>query len=77
MGATRTLCPIWVGTITSPVRNGVAAVADWAEGVYTYVFRYGEMEAKIKDLEQENADLRQQIRDEEEAPGRMSSCVSC
>ena len=56
-----------VGTITSPVRNGVAAVADWAEGVYTYVFRYGEMEAKIKDLEQENADLRQQIRDEEEA----------
>ena len=53
--------------ITSPVRSGIAAVADWADGVSTYVFHYGEIQDQIQQLEQENADLRKQIRDGEAA----------
>ena len=30
-----------VTTITTPVRNGTAAVGDWIQGVSRYVFRYG------------------------------------
>ena len=36
-----------VNTITSPVRNGVAAVGDWVQGVSRYVFHYSEMEDQI------------------------------
>ena len=32
-----------VTTITTPVRNGAAAVGDWVQGVSRYVFHYGEM----------------------------------
>ena len=39
-----------VNTVISPVRGGVSAAADWLEGVYGYVFRYGEMEQELKDL---------------------------
>ena len=37
-----------VNTVISPVRGGVSAAADWLEGVYGYVFRYGEMEQELK-----------------------------
>lgn len=56
-----------VNTVTSPVRSGIAAVANWAEGVSSYVFHYGEIQEQIQQLEQENADLRKQIRDDEAA----------
>lgn len=56
-----------VTTITSPVRSGVAAVGDWIQGVSRYVFRYGEMEQQISDLEEENARLQEQIRESQEA----------
>ena len=56
-----------VTTITAPVRNGVAAVGDWVQGVSRYVFRYGEMEQQIADLETENAQLQEQIRESQEA----------
>ena len=56
-----------VTTITAPVRNGVAAVGDWVQGVSRYVFRYGEMEQQIADLETENAQLQEQVRESQEA----------
>ena len=56
-----------VTTITAPVRNGVAAVGDWVQGVSRYIFRYGEMEQQIADLETENAQLQEQVRESQEA----------
>ena len=56
-----------VTTITTPVRNGAAAVGDWVQGVSRYVFHYGEMEQQISDLEEENAQLQEQIRESQEA----------
>ena len=35
-----------VTTVASPIRNGVAAAADWLEGVYRYVFHYKELEIR-------------------------------
>ncbi len=46
--------------VTTPVRNGVSAVAGWAEGVYTYVLHYDE-------LQQELDELRAQVTEMEEA----------
>ena len=37
------------------------------QGVSRYVFHYGEMEQQISDLEEENAQLQQQIRESQEA----------
>ena len=51
-----------VTTITTPVRNGVAAAGDWLQGVSRYVLHYGEMEQQISDLQEENAQLQEQIR---------------
>lgn len=45
-----------LGVVTTPIRDGIDALASWAEGVYNYSFRYEE-------LEQENARLRKQIAD--------------
>ena len=56
-----------VNTVTAPVRSGIAAAADWAEGVYSYVFHYSELQEKMDELEKENADLRKQIRQGEAA----------
>ena len=39
-----------VNTVTAPIRGGIAAAADWAEGVYTYVFRYGELQEELAGL---------------------------
>lgn len=39
-----------VNTVTAPVRGGIAAVLDWAEGVYAYVFRYGEIQDELDSL---------------------------
>ena len=39
-----------VNTVTAPVRSGIAAAADWAEGVYSYVFHYGEIPQQMEEL---------------------------
>ena len=39
-----------VSTVTAPIRSGVSAVANWAEGVYNYVFRYGQIQEELSDL---------------------------
>ena len=54
-------------TVTAPIRSGVAAAADWAEGVYGYVFHYGEMEAELKELRARVGELEEQVRENEEA----------
>lgn len=56
-----------VNTVTAPVRSGIAAAADWAEGIYSYVFHYGEIQQQMEELEQENAELRKKIRQGEAA----------
>ena len=52
-----------VGFITTPIRNGVSAVLDWADGVRAYVFHYEEMEQQIQDLERQVAELEEQARE--------------
>lgn len=56
-----------VGFITTPIRNGVSAVLDWADGVRAYVFHYEEMEQQIQDLERQVAELEEQAREGQEA----------
>lgn len=56
-----------VTTVVTPFRSGVAAAADWLEGVYGYVFRYGELEAELKDLQAQVGKLQEEVRQGEEA----------
>jgi rod shape-determining protein MreC len=56
-----------VNTIAAPVRGGVAAVLDWAEGVYTYVFHYGELHEELDELRTQVAELEEQVREGQEA----------
>lgn len=54
-------------TVTAPVRGVVSGVSNWAESVYTYVFRYDEMNAELDELRQQVAELEGQVRDGREA----------
>ena len=56
-----------VNTVTSPIRNGIAAAADWAEGVYNYVFRYGQIQEELDSLRAQVAELEDQVREGQEA----------
>ena len=56
-----------VGVITTPVRAGIGAALDWAQGVYTYVFRYQEMQDELEQLRQEVARLEDAVRQGQEA----------
>jgi len=56
-----------VNTVTAPVRGGISAVINWAEGVYTYVFRYDELNRELADLRAQVADLEEQVRQGQEA----------
>ena len=56
-----------VNTVTAPIRSGISAVVDWAEGVYTYIFHYSELEDQIDDLEKQISDLEEQALMGEEA----------
>lgn len=56
-----------VNTVTAPIRSGVSTVADWAEGVYQYVFRYGEIQKELDSLRTQVANLEGQVRQNEEA----------
>lgn len=53
--------------VTSPVRNTVSAAADWAEGVYTYVFRYSEMENEIQELRSQVTEMEELARQGQDA----------
>ena len=56
-----------VNVVITPVRSGIAAAADWVEGVYGYVFHYGEMEQELDDLRAQLGELEEQVRQGEEA----------
>lgn len=56
-----------VNTITSPVRGGIAAAADWVEGAYAYVFRKGELEDELDALRTQVGELQEKVRQGEEA----------
>lgn len=56
-----------VNTVTTPVRGGVAAAADWVESVYAYVFRYGELEEELNALRTQVGELQEKVRQGEEA----------
>lgn len=55
-----------VQAVTAPVRSGISAVLDWADGVSAYVFRYGEMQQELEDLRLQVSQLEEQIRQGEE-----------
>lgn len=51
-----------LGVVTTPVRNGISSLAEWVEGIYSYTFRYDELEAENQRLLEENARLQAELR---------------
>lgn len=56
-----------IGIVSTPFQGVTTPVANWLGGVYNYVFRYGQMEAKLSETEQELADVRSQLREAQDA----------
>lgn len=56
-----------VNTVSSPIRGGIAAAADWVEGAYAYVFRRGELEDELDALRRQVGELQEKVRQGEEA----------
>ena len=56
-----------VGIITTPVRNGISAVTNWAEERYSDAFELEQMKTELADLKKENAELQAKIREAEAA----------
>ena len=54
-----------LGVVTTPVRNGISALAGWVEGVYNYSFRYDELQAENERLKAEIAELEAAAREGE------------
>ncbi len=54
-------------TVTAPIRGGISTVAGWAEGVYTYVFHYGELQDELNSLRTQVAELEDAVRQGQEA----------
>ena len=51
-----------VKTVLQPLRAGAQAMTRQAEGIYGYLFRYEALEERVKQLEAENAQLREEVR---------------
>ena len=51
-----------VRTILQPMRSGAQALTSQAEGIYSYLFRYEALEERVKQLEAENAQLKEEVR---------------
>ena len=51
-----------VKTVLQPLRSGAQALTRQAEGIYSYLFRYEALEERVKALEAENAQLREEVR---------------
>lgn len=54
-----------VGIVTTPVRNGVNAVANWTEGQYQRLFLQDQMQAEYEQLKRDYAKLEEQLREAE------------
>lgn len=63
-----------VQAVTSPIRGGISAVLDWADGVSTYVFRYGEMQQSWRICACRCPSWRSRSRRAKRTAGKMSSC---
>ena len=57
-----TLPDVAVKTLLQPLRAGAQALTSQAEGIYSYLFRYEALEERVKQLEAENAQLREEVR---------------
>ena len=51
-----------VKTVLQPLLSGVQALTSQAEGIYSYLFRYEALEERVKQLEAENAQRREEVR---------------
>lgn len=60
------LSNLW-NTAAAPVRSGINAVINWAEGLYDYVFHYQDMEQEVSELRRTVARLESQVRQGQEA----------
>jgi rod shape-determining protein MreC len=56
-----------VGVVVTPVRNGMGRLANWTDSVRGYLTEYDELQARVAQLEEENAQLREQARDGQSA----------
>lgn len=56
-----------VNFITTPVRNSISAVTNWAEERYSDAFELEQMKTELADLKKENAELQAKIREAEAA----------
>lgn len=56
-----------VGILTTPVRNGITAVTNWAEEKYNDAFELEQMKEELAGLKQRNAELEAQAREAEAA----------
>lgn len=54
-------------TLATPVRGGINAVVNWAEGVYNYIFNYQEMEDELTELRRSVARMEDELRQGREA----------
>ena len=54
-----------VGIVTTPVRNGVNAVANWTEEQYQRLFLQDQMQAEYEQLKRDYAKLEEQLREAE------------
>lgn len=54
-------------TVTRPLRQAATAVTGWLEDVYSYLYRYNQLEAENEALQAQVAELQSQLRDAEEA----------
>ena len=57
-----TLPDVAVKTVLQPLRSGAQALTSQAEAIYSYLFRYEALEERVKALEAENAQLREEVR---------------
>jgi len=53
--------------VTTPFRNGASAVANWGEGVYTFLLRYDEMQQEVDALRTQVAEMEELARQGEDA----------
>lgn len=51
-----------IKTVLQPLRSGAQALTRQAEGIYSYLFRYEALEERVKQLEAENAQLKEEVR---------------
>lgn len=56
-----------LGVVTTPLRGVFSSFANWVEDRYDYAFRYDALAEENEQLKQENARLREQIRNSEDA----------